>query len=119
MIAEERLDGPLNIIRFHNIERNQDFDTDWISDMSDNQVQEIVFTLHTYGYITYKVISRGHSTAYLCRLTPAGMKFCQEGGFKAIVEMKKKEKKGKLYKVVIAIISTIAATIAIIEFLSR
>ena len=117
MIADELLDGPLNVMRFHNTERNQDFDTDWISDMNTKQIEDMVFTLHAYGYITYKHKPKGHRTAYLCRLTPEGMRFCQEGGFKAIIDNKRKEKKEKLYKVVIAVISTMAATLAIIEFL--
>ena len=99
-------------MRFHNTERNQDFDTDWISDMDTKQIEDMVFTLHAYGYITYKHKPKSHHTAYLCRLTPEGMRFCQEGGFRAIAE-----KKEKLYKVVIAVISTMAATLAIIEFL--
>nr|DAY43990.1 MAG TPA: hypothetical protein [Caudoviricetes sp.] len=32
MIEEEQLDGLLAVIRFYNVSRNQDFDTDWISD---------------------------------------------------------------------------------------
>ncbi|GKH14702.1 hypothetical protein CE91St12_29120 [Bacteroides uniformis] len=54
MIADELLDGPLNVIRFHNTEHNQDFDTDWILDMNTKQIEDMVFTLHAYGYITYK-----------------------------------------------------------------
>ena len=54
MIKEEQLDAPLAVICFHNIERNQDFDTDWISDMTNEQIREMVLTLNTYGYITYK-----------------------------------------------------------------
>jgi hypothetical protein len=34
MIKEEQLDSPLAVICFHNIGRNQDFDTDWIADMT-------------------------------------------------------------------------------------
>lgn len=64
--------------------RNQDFDTNWIEDLRYDQIEEIVFTLHTYGYITYK---KQKDNSYLCRLTPEGMKFCQSGGFK---EQKKK-----------------------------
>lgn len=104
-------------MRFHNTEHNQDFDTDWISDMNTKQIEDMVFTLHAYGYITYKNKPKSHHTAYLCRLTPKGMRFCREGGFRAIAEKKKKEKKEKLYKVAIAVISTMAAMLAIIEFL--
>ena len=62
MIEEKQLDGLLAVIRFHNVSRNQDFDTDWISDLSEERIQEMVVTLYTYGYITYKKLSAAIET---------------------------------------------------------
>lgn len=69
MIKEKELDAPLAVIWFHNIERNQDFYTDWISDMTNEQIREMVLTLNTYGYITYKEVLKDYHTAYLCKIT--------------------------------------------------
>lgn len=119
MISEELLDGPLAAIRFHNIERNQDFNTDWISDLSEKQIQDIVVTLHAYGYITYKPVSKNYHTAYLCKLTPEGMKFCKEGGFKAHAKSKQ-QNRIKAIGWLIALIASLATIAAFIwQLLSR
>lgn len=113
MIDEEHLDGLLAVMRYHNVKRNQDFDTDWISDLSEEQIQEMVISLRTYGYITYKGVTRKYHTAYLCRLTSEGMKFCKEGGFKALEAKKQRQKINSIGWViaVIASLSTIGAFI--------
>lgn len=113
MIPNEGLDGLLAVMRHHNVSRNQAFDTDWISDMSDEQMQEVVITLHTYGYIIYKKVVRDYHVAYLCRLTPEGMKFCQEGGFQELAAKKKHQKINAIGGViaVIASLATIGAFI--------
>lgn len=94
-------------MRYHNMSRNQDFDTDWISDMTDEQTLEMVLTLHAYGYITYKKVQRQYHSTYLCRLTSEGMKFCNTGGFKAQEQFKRK-KRNKLIGEIIAIIASLA-----------
>ena len=119
MIEEKQLDGLLAVIRFHNVSRNQDFDTDWISDLSEERIQEMVVTLYTYGYITYKKVSREHHTTNLCRLTPEGMKFCKEGGFRAL-EVKKRRQKINSLGWVIAVIASLSTIGAFIwQMLSR
>ncbi len=70
MISDEGLDCLLAVIHHHNVGRNQAFDTDWISDISDEQMQEVVITLHTCGYIIYKKVVRDYHVAYLGRLIP-------------------------------------------------
>lgn len=119
MIKEEELDAPLAVICFHNIERNQDFDTDWISDMTNDQIREMVLTLNTYGYITYKEVLRDYHTAYLCKITSAGIRFSKSGGFKEL-EKNKKRKKAKLIGTIIAIIASLATIAAFIfQLLSK
>lgn len=119
MIIEEQLDGPLAVMRYHNVSRDQDFDTDWISDLSAEQIQEVVITLHTYGYITYKKVPREYHYTYLCRLTPEGMKFCKEGGFQELAAKKKRQKINSIGWV-IAVIASLATIGAFIwQLLSR
>lgn len=119
MIKEEQLDSPLAVICFHNVGRNQDFDTDWISDMTNEQIREMVLLLNAYGYITYKEVLRDYHTAYLCKITSEGIKFSKSGGFKEL-EKNKKRKKTKIIGTVIAIIASLATIAAFIfQLLSK
>lgn len=102
-------------MRYHNIERDQDFDTDWIGGKTtDDEKLQIVKLLKAYGYITYRPVKRKWNTAYLCRLTDEGIKFCKEGGFKALEEQRLNEQKNKRREHIKTIVEIIAVLISIL-----
>ena len=107
----KELDGLLALIRFHNIHKKHAFNTIWISGMEIKQIEELVFTLNCFGYITIEPSARKYSTKYLLWITEAGMKFCQNGGFIA-EEKREKMEKIKLFVSVIVSVITVAAAIA-------
>ena len=82
MIDKTQLDGPLSVIYFHNVKRNQPFDTEWISDLSEEKIREIVMLLEADGYITYHVAKKEYHESYMCTLTNKGIQFCNAGGYK-------------------------------------
>ena len=110
-----KYDSFLVLIRYHTL-RGQSFDTDWMKNVSVKELNQIVITLQTYGYIT--CLKKGFGS-YYCKLTSKGMEFCQKGGFKELQKQKTKNRQKQLCKITLAIISLISAILAIIEFFSR
>ena len=107
MIDKTQLDGPLSVIYFHNVKRNQPFDTEWISDLSEEKIREIVMLLEADGYITYHVAKEEYHESYMCTLTNKGIQFCNAGGYK-------KQKSNELKKIILSAIGVIAAIASII-----
>lgn len=46
-----KYDSFLVLIRYHTL-RGQSFDTDWMKNVSVKELNQIIITLQTYGYIT-------------------------------------------------------------------
>ena len=107
MIDKTQLDGPLSVIYFHNVKRNQPFDTDWISDLSEEKIREIVMLLEADGYITSRIAKKEYHESYMYTLTNKGVQFCNAGGYK-------KQKSNERRKIILSAIGVIAAIASII-----
>ncbi|MBS4867101.1 MAG: hypothetical protein KH091_13685 [Parabacteroides merdae] len=106
-----RYDTILVYIRYHTL-KDQDFNTNWLVDLNSNELEEIIYTLKASGYITVKKLS---DNSFRCRLTPEGMKFCQNGGFSKV----EKEKKKLLIRRIVWLITALASLATIASFISQ